>query len=355
MGRGRAGPPKIPSHFVCTWPGTHFVYIGAMRVSLLLGGLFALSSLIACSAAQDDVGTSEAHVTEARTLGVVKGRELARCWFDRVGESQQLSCTSTARGSDPLALSVRAVLTGSSGFAKTLDVEAGGTVIAGSVPASTFGADRSVELQAYLGSDDTHMLGVDENDWSARMRNVDPSTVTKDSPLVISEPFDFWEIGTVYALTQGGGYSFGAHAYERDISPYTAGLVAKKVLTFTPDIASDPGKTTFIVAPKEQGPLAITWSHDGKKIETSISGPGYYALADDGIRAATPEEILANYAPVNGGTTNGGTTNGGTTNGGSDAGPVNAPPPPPPAWVDPDTTCGGDGQALGHLQQRRRP
>jgi hypothetical protein len=285
--------------------------------------------LIACSAAPDEgIGTSEAHDTNgARSLGVVKGRELARCWFDRVGDDEQLSCTSTAKGNDPLSLDVRVSVAGSNGFMKQLDVVAGGTVVVGKVAANS--VPRDVSLQVYLGWDDRSMIGADDGDWSARSLQADASTITQAQPLIVSEPFDFWELGTIFAVTQGGGYSFTAHEYERAMTPYSVGLAGKAALAFTPEISGLPGKTKFIVAPKDAGPLAVTWSHDGKKIETSIPGPGYYAFTDDGIRAATPEEIASKFgaAPA------------------PEPAPQPAPQPAPePSWTDPDPSCGGASQ-----------
>jgi len=94
----------------------------------------------------DDVESSEAANTEGRPLTVIAAREWGRCWFDAVSTGAQLSCTSTPRGEDPLGAKLEVTSVGYGApdpsqvvtFSKDLDIEAGGTVVLGTFPRTSF-------------------------------------------------------------------------------------------------------------------------------------------------------------------------------------------------------------------------
>jgi len=301
--------------------------------------LLTLISVAGCSSTTaDGTDVSEGRQTEATPLMALKGREYARCWFDLVGADAQLSCTSTARGQDPLVgANVRVVIDGVGGMAKQLDIEAGGTVVVGSIPVTSF--PRRIALQAYLGMDTSHMIGLEGGaNWSNEIDVTSAAALPAAGPLVIGQPFDLWPVGTVFAMTRGGGFSLKTHPYTQSIEPYRAGLVGEREMTFTPSLAHFDKKVFYVVAPKAGGPLpatqslhAITPSESYDK-ETSLPGPGYWTVTDDGIRAATADEITKTF---------GGATP--TTTGE----PTTTTPPPvtkPTGPVDADPSCGGDQQ-----------
>ncbi len=311
--------------------------------------LLALSSVAACSASTSDAGSSESNETsQARALGIVKGREYAKCWFDLVGESAQLSCTSTARGGDPLKnVTVDVVVAGSNGFRKSLDIEAGGTaVVVGSVPANSF--PRNVQLQVALDWDAKGALGLDSG-WSHAIDVPSMTAMSSASPIVIGQPFDFWEIGISFALTHGGGYSFRAEPYSQPSAPYRLGLEGRDTFAFEPELGRF-GKVSYIAAPKAGGAIPVHQSFHPMdsttetKTETSLPGPGYWTIADDGIRAATPEEITKDFgappAPNGPGTTQP------SQPAPNEPGTTDPEPNEPPGPVDADPSCGGNGQSL---------
>lgn len=119
-----------------------------MLTRIMRGGLLVLvGASVACSA-DGETAAGEANQTEgaaAAPLMVVRGREYGRCWFDVAADAAQLSCTTTARGSDPLGANVKVTVASvSSGaftpMSKDLDVDAGGMVVVGSLPRSAFPA-----------------------------------------------------------------------------------------------------------------------------------------------------------------------------------------------------------------------
>ncbi|MFO0740734.1 MAG: hypothetical protein U0270_32855 [Labilithrix sp.] len=297
--------------------------------------MLSLVALAGCSGPAPDAGSNESNQTEARTLNVIEGREYARCWFDVSGADANLSCTSTARGSDPLGVRVTVAVTCGPGFKTDLDIETGGTVVAGTVPANSFPCSMRMQVIPDLAT--KTMLGItSEASWWAALDLTSATDASAARPLAIGQPFDLWPVATIAALSKGGGFSLKANPYTHASDPYRVGLSGSRELVFAPSLAHF-GELSYVVAPATGGPLAVHQHLDAQRAgesyerDTTLPGPGYWAVTDGGLRAATPEEIASHF--------------GGAT-------PKTVEPPPvepttpeePTAPVDADPTCGGDGQ-----------
>ncbi|MDF2691664.1 MAG: hypothetical protein K0S65_47, partial [Labilithrix sp.] len=111
----------------------------------LVASVMALAIGVGCQATSvDDAESSEAANTEGRPLTAIAAREWGRCWFDAVSAGAQLSCTSTPRGKDPLGARLEVTAAGLGNpsqfvsFGEELDIEAGGTVVLGTFPRTSF-------------------------------------------------------------------------------------------------------------------------------------------------------------------------------------------------------------------------
>ncbi|MFO0735718.1 MAG: hypothetical protein U0270_07555 [Labilithrix sp.] len=323
-----------------------------MRSLITCAGLVALSSLIACAAApQEGVGMDEAHATEAApALSVVKGREYARCWFDVVGQDAKLSCTSTARGNDPLGARVEVVAAGMAGTefksaTAKLDVEAGGTVVVGTLPLTAFPL-ITLDLHVELTPDAHAAIGEQKNiDFYNHVKVNRPSDLPPSNPAIIKQSYDLWPLAFIDARGDWSGYVVSA-SYTHSIAPYES-FLSNKEMVLEPEFFTRErkGQIAWFVAP-ESGKLELKLQAAGKPTAT-ITAPGYYVSTNDDFRLATPEEIALDFksataadagpTPTDPSTTDAGPTDPGAT----DAGPATPDPEP----VDPTPGCGGPNEA----------
>lgn len=329
-------------------------HMAVMRSLLACAGLVALSSLIACAATPEEgVGTDEAHATEAApALSVVKGREYARCWFDVVGQDAKLSCTSTARGNDPLGARVEVVAAGMAGTefksaTAKLDVEVGGTVVVGTLPLTAFPL-ITLDLHVELTPDAHAAIGEQKNiDFYNHVKVNRPSDLPASNPAIIKQNYDLWPLAFIDARGDWSGYVVSA-SYTHSIAPYESFLsTINKEMVLEPEFFTRDrkGQIAWFVAP-ESGKLELKLQAAGKPTAT-ITAPGYYVSTNDDFRLATPEEIALDFksatapdagpTPTDPSSTDAGPTDPGTT----DAGPATPDPEP----VDPTPGCGGPNEA----------
>lgn len=307
----------------------------------------ALLNVVACSAVATTDGNDSAAAdtsSSAPALSTIKGREWARCWFDVSGDNAQLSCKSTARGNDPLAATVEVVGTPTGPgpdqfkpFQHGLDIEQGGTIVLGTISRSSFPV--ILDITTTLAGSAQNAIGLTNNvDFELQLTVQSPDDLSADKAGIMAQPFDLWPVETIDAMTGfGGGFGVQATEYTHDLGPYKD-FINTPAMKLAPSVMADR-KVHYFVAPAS-GPIAIDEQLNGNHVATSITGPGYYALTPQGLRAATAAEI-------------GGQTNGG---GGGNVTPTPAPTPDPtpaptpsptPApTTDPDPTCGGDGQSI---------
>ena len=170
-----------------------------MRARIFLG-LSALA-LAACASAADRAASSESEHTEGRPLTVIAGREWARCWFDAAADAATLSCTSTARGDDPLEAKVKVTAAGLNsppgqgfeGYSKDLDIEAGGTVVVGTFKRTSFPV--MLILNAALTPAASERLGDARRiDFQSTPRIARAEELTAANPAVLKQPFDLWPV-----------------------------------------------------------------------------------------------------------------------------------------------------------------
>ncbi|HVH40863.1 MAG TPA: hypothetical protein VM925_00925 [Labilithrix sp.] len=292
--------------------------------------LLSLLSFAACSTA-DDIGSGEAMQTEVKALTVVKGREYARCWFDVVGDSAQLSCTTTARGTDPLGAKARVVAAtiNAQAFQATsgdLDIEAGGTVVVGALPRSAFPV--LLMLNAKLTKEGEGAVGAKKGfDVNNNVQIARPEDLPPAHPATLGQPYDLWPVAFIDTRGEWSSFAVNTPEYKRSTAPYTTFADANEMV-LSPSFSSQEckGKTRWFVAPSS-GPIATTLSGAPKR-DVTIPGPGYYAVTEDDFRAATPAEIAVDF-------------------GGSPATSPTTPvtPPPPVEPVDATPTCGGANQS----------
>ena len=308
-----------------------------MRTRFLLAVLPLLAT--ACAAGAEDEGASESNLDATNVrLEVVKGREYARCWFDVLGDAAQLSCTTTARGKDPLGAEL--TINASGGLTSTfvnigrkLDIEAGGTVVVGSLPRSAFPV--MVQLTADLTPAARAEIGETKgtNFQSHGMVNA-PGDMSVAKPRVIGQPYDLWPV-TFLDARQTPGYSVNAVEYTRKIAPYTD-FLSMPGMTLRPSFTMRGRSTSrWYVAPAT-GAIAASVSGGPRGVTSaSITGPGYLIATDTELRAPTAAEIAKALGTLPAADTSAPTRDTGTSV--DDAGS-------PPASVDADPTCGGGGQ-----------
>ena len=310
--------------------------------SLLLAVAAASVVAVGCSAASDDVASSEAANTEGRPLTVIKGREWARCWFDTAGDSATLSCTSTARGQDPLAASVKVSAAGLNsppgegfeGFTKELDVEEGGTVVVGTFRRSSFPV--MLILDASLSPDASALIGdVERLEIQSVPQIARPEDLDANAPAILQQPFDLWPMAFIDGSDQAGRFLLKAAEYTRSIAPYRS-FLGKTEMKLRPYVVGSEarGKIHYFVAPPS-GPIHGSLYVAGGEVATEMSQPGYYTVTNDGLRIATPAEIAVDFP-------GGSSPDVGGAEPAPDGGVEPAPPPPEP--IDPDPSCGGAGQ-----------
>ena len=312
--------------------------------SVLLALVAASVVAVGCSAVSDDVASSESANTEGRPLTVIKGREWARCWFDVAGESATLSCAATARGTDPLAATVKVSAAGMNsppgqgfeGYSKELDVEAGGTVTVGTFRRSSFPV--MLILDAELSREASALIGDSERlDFQSVPQIARPESLGPDAPAVLKQPFDLWPLAFIDGTDQQGRYVLETKEYARSIAPYKS-FLGKTEMKLSPYVggADARGKVHYFVAPTS-GPIAATLHVAGGEIASELAQPGYYTVTNEGLRIATPAEIAVDFPPGSSPDTGGPEP---APDGGAE------PPPPPPEPIDPDPSCGGAGQGL---------
>ncbi|MBX3231609.1 MAG: hypothetical protein KIT84_23725 [Labilithrix sp.] len=321
---------------------------------LLTSFLFSAIAVAACTAPADETGTSEARQTEVKALTAVKGREYARCWFDVVGADARLSCTSTARGEDPLGATVKVVAASMisptvTPIGTTLDVEAGGTVVVGSLPRSAFPV--MILLDAQLSGEAIKAVGLRKTPgWSNNVKHQRPEDLPASRPQTIGQPFDLWPVAFIDARREGSFFGVNTREYKRALAPYTA-FIEPHELTLAPSFVTRDfqGKPTWWIAPASGG-IQID-VHSGAGPDVTITGPGYYALTRDGFGPATPEQIARDFGaakpePTEPGATEPGTTKPGTEPTEPEPTEPTEPEPTEPEPVDPTPTCGGEAQAV---------
>lgn len=271
---------------------------------LALVALAAASfSSAGCSSPDEDIASSESANTEARTLTVTKGREWGRCWFDfdGAGDAATLSCTSTARGDDPLSSTMsvraqgwyRAPDTDFEVYTKDLDVEAGGTVVVGTFRRSSF--PIMLILNASLTRESSMLVGDRRRIDFQSEKVVNPASRSASRPVLLQQPFDLWPVTFIDGSDQEGRFGLDAVPYTRSIAPYTSSSHDRATeMELSPVVAgvSDNRKVRYFVAPATGG-IEATLHIAGAEIATSIDGPGYYTVTNTGLRVATPEEIAA--------------------------------------------------------------
>lgn len=323
----------------------------------VFASLFALAAF-GCSAvaADDDSASSESANTEGRPLTVIKGRELGRCWFDVAGNDAKLSCTSTARGADPLE-SIVEVTAASTGdpmhfmhIEKKLDVELGGSVVVGTLPRSAFpvvllfSAKLSPASSAAVGN--TKQTDLELNSTIQR-----PEDLSASRPAIMKQPFDVWPVAfldgeTVDGRGNGGG-AFSVRAeYATSIQPYKGFLGETSMALSTEVYGRDvKGNVVYFLSPNAGATIPLKLGVRTQDIDASLAQPGYYAVTASGLRLATTAEIARDFPASSPGTTDPGATPGSGTGTGGGTTPPDPSPPAPPAPSDPDPTCGGNGQA----------
>ena len=321
--------------------------------SLLTGAALALvSTVAACSAAPEEVGSSESNATEVKALEVVKGREYARCWFDVAGQNATLSCTSTARGNDPLGVKVDVVATAMvpntpgavdglqfTSLSKTLDIEAGETVVVGSLPVTAFPL-MSFWLHAQLTRDALTAIGETKiPDYYSRVKVSRPSDLSKSNPAIIKQPYDLWPMAFIDARGDWSTYVVSAD-YTRSIAPYAGMFESDKEMVIKRDVITreTKGQVLWFVAP-ESGKLDFKLQAAAKSVVT-VTGPGYYVSTKDDFRLATPEEIAIDFK--DGATTNPPEPTPDTTEPTPDT--TEPEPEPAPEPVDATPGCGGPNE-----------
>lgn len=319
--------------------------------SLLTGAALALvSTVAACSAAPEEVGSSESNATEVKALEVVKGREYARCWFDVAGQNATLSCTSTARGNDPLGVKVDVVATAMvpntpgavdglqfTSLSKTLDIEAGETVVVGSLPVTAFPL-MSFWLHAQLTRDALTAIGETKiPDYYSRVKVSRPSDLSKSNPAIIKQPYDLWPMAFIDARGDWSTYVVSAD-YTRSIAPYAGMFESDKEMVIKRDVITreTKGQVLWFVAP-ESGKLDLELQAAAKSVVT-VTGPGYYVSTKDDFRLATPEEIAIDFKGD--ATTNPPEPTPDTT----EPTPGTTEPEPEPEPVDATPGCGGPNE-----------
>lgn len=293
-----------------------------------LAALALSTSLAGCGgdAGASDAVVSEDSYTERRPLQVVAAREWGRCWFDVVGDSAQLSCTSTPSTDDPLAAKVTVSAMGNTPGVTTatrgLDGTSDGAFVVGSLPRSAFPA--SIMFQATLSSEARAMLGLAEDAPITLQTFVAaPEKVSSAAPAVFVQPFDLWPVALI-DLRQDRSSPFSLEAkYGREIAPLTVGSFQSSTLTFEPKrIGGDsPGVLRYFAAPSSG---AISAKLTSTSTAAEIARPGYYAVTTEGLRPAQPEEITAYHSAE-------------AEQGGTAASTASGP--------DADPSCGGAGQA----------
>jgi len=316
--------------------------------------LFLCAAAACSSSASHDAATTEAASTQGRALTTIKGREWARCWFDVTGNDAQLSCTSTARGVDPLGATVEVTaagmgdLTRFASLKKKLDIEQGETVVVGAMPRAAFPvilmlhATFTREALAAIGE----TQGIDL--WS-KPTIPRPEDLPAARPQVFVQPFDLWEVAFVDGTESSRGFRVRTTEYTRAIAPYE-GFLNERAMKIAPSFASRgvQGQLRYFVAPTS-GSVALTVTAGGEAPAT-LDRPGYYAVTSSGLRAATAEEVARDF-PRNPSAADAGAS----PSPSADAGPPDAPAAAPMAdaattdaapgsAADPDPTCGAHGQ-----------
>ena len=295
---------------------------------------------VACATGANDEGSSVSNLDEAsQRLEIVKGRDYARCWFDVTGADATLSCTSTARGNDPIGAVVRiTVAAGMSGgpfvsLDKELDIEAGGTVTVGSIPRSAFPA--TVLLNAKLTAEGRKEIGEQKGvDFSNNGIVSSPEEMPAAKARTIGQPYDLWPVAFLDAR-QDASYSLTAVEYTRAIAPYTD-FLSQPAMTLRPTFSTrEQGtKPRWFVAPAS-GPISLNVAGGPRGVDRAqITGPGYYIATDTELRLATSTEI----ARAVGGSAPAETPVSSGADAGGDA--------PPSTAGDTDPSCGGDGQGI---------
>lgn len=305
----------------------------------VMGAAMFLAAGVGCQSGADDTDASEAASSVARPLEVIPAREWGRCWFDLVGAGGQLSCSSTPRGNDPLGAKVEITAAGAGNpaqfvsFQKELDIEAGGTVVLGTFPRTSFPVH--VMMHATLTREGSEAVGNHRGvDLWLKPRATRPEDLPSNNPAILKQPFDLWPVGLVDEVSEGRGAFWFESEYEVPLGPL-AGFLDQKVMPirqwFTG--ADQKAKIRYFAAPAA-GAIPIKL-HAGNEPRTgTIDRPGYYTVTAGGLRPASPEEIAAGFPTSADGQA-------------PDVEPAPTPDvaPTPAGPVDPTPSCGGPGQA----------
>ncbi|MBN9161764.1 MAG: hypothetical protein BGO98_28565 [Myxococcales bacterium 68-20] len=293
----------------------------------------------------DDVESSEAANTEGRPLTVIAAREWGRCWFDAVSTGAQLSCTSTPRGEDPLGAKLEVTSVGYGApdpsqvvtFSKDLDIEAGGTVVLGTFPRTSFPV--MVMMHVTFTREASEAIGNHRGVDLWLEPKVDrPEDLSSSRPAVIKQPFDLWPVAFIDGVSSGRGAFSVASEYTLPLGSLEGFLDEREMPIrqwFTG--VQQKGKVRYFAAPTSGAiPLELNVHNIAKP--ASIERPGYYTVTADGLRVATSEESARDFPPSADGDDAEPTPN----NPGSTPDASSPSPPAPPADTDP--SCGGDGQ-----------
>jgi hypothetical protein len=304
-----------------------------------------------CSGVAGDEGASNAAaIAEGQSLAVIEGREWGRCWFDVSGDDARLSCTSTARGHDPLEATVEVVAAtmGDPSHAlslkKTLDVEAGGTVILGSVPRASFPV--MLLLHATWAREASSAIGNGRGaDLWLKPTIQHPEDLPATQAAIMKQPFDLWPAAFIAADPQR---SFVVSAqYSLALQPY-ATFLDGTTMDLSPTFSDGDvkGKIRYFAASHEGSSIPLDVQMTGASARGALTRPGYYAVTKEGIRPATSEEVARDFpAGTNAASGRPSGSESGSLVPEPGPGPTPSPAPSPtPMPVDADPTCGGDGQ-----------
>ncbi|HEY8078351.1 MAG TPA: hypothetical protein VIF62_29685 [Labilithrix sp.] len=306
---------------------------------LPLAGLLAIGAACSQTTSDDDVAVgSDQHLTEAKPIPPAIW---ATCWFESNGSNDPffLAYTITCSGPDPKYPLPAQVLASGLDSANTQSVNGElddasekrlGAVYAQKLPLAL---DLSIILRPT--KDSGFVSELDPDDFRFHQSIDHPETITKDHPLVVTQPFGLWKLEIVQKTSRYVIVPDGAKGLST--APFVVGFVDQSTydLTNAPvNNATDGNPVSLMLVAPPDGKLGVRYVSAATDKRVLLDSPGTWVAGDDDLTKQSdvdpggpPEPAQTDAGPA------------------QDAAPANPPGPAPTCGVADLPCC--PGQACG--------
>jgi hypothetical protein len=161
-----------------------------------------------------------------------------------------------------------------------------------------------LQITAELTRDARDLIGETSGiDLNLRSMLNSPDTLrAPNQAAVLKQPFDLWPVAFIDAREQNlsmSSFELITTPYSKPIAPYKAFLETMTEMKLSKEIYGRDveRKIAYLVAPPS-GPIGMKLRRGQNETNVSLTGPGYWAIKDDGSMATASPELIARDFPT---------------------------------------------------------